>query len=820
MKHISKASKARWTFLILAALAVSSCTDKIKSVMILPNERPVVRITAAPIDSTEDCTPDPVRSCYSLTISWAGHDPDGRVDHYLYAIDPPSRAGSDTVWTRTDENEQRLLFRSGEVIGRRDSVTRNVFFIARDFHVFVIKAVDDRGSVGPSTARAFFSFTQAPSVQLLNPAPSALLLRTLTPSVRFVWSGDDPDGVFTDKPVKYKYLLLGQSSEFPLEIAIQNPDSLRRYYAPHFFGWDSTSSDTTEVQFTQLTPNQNYVFVVVAFDEAGAYSPIFSLNNNMIRFKVGYAGSLGPKITVFNELFEYNYNGGYCACPQAEVFVEVPADAPVNFNWFATTSEGASIRTYRWALDIPDVSDNTGRNDEFDPAQFHRWSSAGLENFSVRFPGFSGFLPNGDPRIHRLYIEAEDNVGLKSLAIIRFRVVAATFERLLGIVDDTRFLVDKNVIGSNPPCAQTPRGRWPMAAELDTFLYAKGGNPYPCPYPAGTLSQPGLFNGYPFDTLGTRVGRADLTVRLSELGKYQRLIWMTDAQSANYTDPGTDLVNPMTALRYMSSPGRFNTVAAYVKQGGRVWFMGGGIGLASMLPWNDNSNDIPTTTFSINATRRELASGRMMFDLAGWQSEFRVTRGVPSRVRRFTGRYEVGPAPRPAAPFDFSRLPPLLELKTQASGTDPFPPLRTNSGEFYQTQLEMEFLQAENHLIEDVGGNPNTPVLASVLDTLYDATSASLPPPAQNRNNVIMTYYHGSAVPQGFVFSGFSIWNFRRANASCWSTSCCSRYGICRASVQPIRRRRLELAPAMRAGSFTVGPIAAAGGGNRRIVRG
>jgi hypothetical protein len=45
----------------------------------------------------------------------------------------------------------------------------------------------------------------------------------------------------------------------------------------------------------------------------------------------------------------------------------------------------------------------------------------------------------------------------------------------------------------------------------------------------------------------------------------------------------------------------------------------------------------------------------------------------------------------------------------------------------------------------------------STLDSLYGFIDIS------GNSNVSMTYYHGPAIPQGAVFSGFNLWYFQRA---------------------------------------------------------
>ena len=194
------------------------------------NQLPEVRLTAAPIDTTG-------RYFYSYLMDWVGYDPDRRVDHYLYAIDPPSEAEAetDTEWVTTRDNEKRIQFNSTQPI---PAAADDPHRFAQDPHTFVIKAIDNKGAEGPSVYRSFFSFTEAPDVNLLNPPPGPFENPVLTPSVRFTWGGIDRDGVQTSKPVQYKFLLLSDASAFPIQLAINNPDSLRRYYAPHFVGWE------------------------------------------------------------------------------------------------------------------------------------------------------------------------------------------------------------------------------------------------------------------------------------------------------------------------------------------------------------------------------------------------------------------------------------------------------------------------------------------------------------------------------------------------------------------------------------------------------
>jgi hypothetical protein len=535
-----------------------------------------------------------------------------------------------------------------------------------------------------------------------------------------------------------------------VDSAVRNPDRVRERFAPQFAGWDSVGGDTNTVQYTNLVPDATYMFVVVAFDEAGAYSPIMSMSHNMLRFRVGYAGLLGPTITVFNEFFNYTWRGGFC--PTCDpVFIEVPANNRITFNWFADPEAGSDIRCYRWALDIPDVFDDTPRKDEV--RDLSRWSSCQLGNTSVTLGPFEGSVPPDPPEEHRFYVECRDNIGLRSLAVIRFQVVRASMDdpRSILVVKDTRFQPDNRDPNTGCTLPQPASVSWPSQAELDTFLFARGNVPWRCT-PSGTMSSPGLFAAYPVDTLGTRSLFRNLTVPLSTLSRYRHVVWIVDPAAAGIDDEGFSFNLPATSLRYMTAPGRFNTLGAHVKMGGKVWLMGGGGGFASTKEWDVGGN---TEGTGFSESLGELRPGRLMYDLARWQSEFYV-RSVLFDLRRFTGRHEFRPGDPPYTAY-LDELPPRIDPKSTA--TDPMPPLRTRPSSFYKTVATLEFLTAENHVVENTSEDPEHPNEVSALDTLYADGGPSF---GGDHRRVTMTYYHGPTVPQGFLFSGFDVWTYRR----------------------------------------------------------
>lgn len=664
-------------------------------------------------------------------VRWMGSDPDGRVVHYLFAVDPVSVDRSDATWKRTTELGQILEFPRGPTSG--DGATR------REPHVVAVRAVDDRGVESEIRWTAFFEDNQPPVVMVTFPPPGAFETPVLGPNPIMTWTGADPDGQTTTRPVKYKYILLSPTSEFPSYLAISDPDSLRRYYAPGFAGWDSTGPDTTTAQFTNLASNVPYLFVVTGFDEAGDYDPVFSLGKNMARFSVGLAKRMGPELVITGDGL-WHGSRGYLDVPSRYGRVQVAGDRVFRFSWFASPSIGAQMVSYRWVIDPYDLLSEEPRTS---PKDVRHWSARSLNANEVVLGPYENLVKG---ETHRLYVEAEDNVGLKTLGVVEYTVIPFRFQNELLIVDDTRLGVDITPMGQT--CPLPPQGGWPTAAELDTFLYARGGVPWTCS-PSGWISTPGIFAGYDFDTLGTR-GLASVTVPLSTLSRYRHVVWLVDGVGATQ---GSNPSSPITALRRMSSPGQSNALTGYVRGGGKLWIAGGGGAYASNFPWNDNTNDRPTVRFSSASVRDELVPGRMMFDVAAWRSEIRVsTESMASggvTIQRELGRLEGGGR--------YAGLPATLSRKTTA--TDPVPPLRGSTlSDFYRTTAELEYLQVANSVVEDVGGG----VWESTLDTLYRGTGGSLTPP-ETPEVVLMTHYHGPSAPGGVVFSGFNLWFFQRS---------------------------------------------------------
>jgi hypothetical protein len=777
-------SGAGWALLMLFG---SGCSEK-PDLIFRDNLPPEVRLTAAPIG-----TQDPP-SHYSYRMSWVGFDPDGRVDHFLIAVDPlrpdtvdvaERTADSRPMWQKTTNNEETIRFRASSP----DSIRLG---ISTDHHVFAVAAVDQQGRISRPVYRAFFSFTQAPRVVIESPRPNPTFTPITTPTVRIRWRGTDPDGQSTTRPVKYKFRLFAkQNPDFPAYLdfvshVLSNPRFLYWTYAPTFgpsekcptcTAWESSSAETTEKQYFNLIPGQIYLFAVTGFDEAGAYDPVFSTSSNLFKFAVTFAGTLGPQICMGNEYFNYCYvTGGYANDPTRYFNIEVPADQPVTFNWIAFPPPGADMRRYRWVLDLEDLTDETPRENE--QTDLSHWSQYGLLNMSATIGPF-----RNAPEDHLFFIEAEDNNGLRSLGIIRFTVVRATLEKDVLFVDDTRLSPDHRGMGGT---IDPPRGPWPSAAELDTFFFARGGFPWRGPYPPGTQSVPGIFHAWgPFgsaaagappspysrDTLGTR-GIVSGLAPLAVLGRYKLVVWYTDDVGATYRSEPINLLDPITSLRLMSQPGQPSTISTYLKQGGKVWMMGGGAAYATLAFWGKPNTPVDDWTNN----DLELIPGRFMYDFAKWQSSVGIRpaqQAILNSPSFFPGAavgrgWSAHGMNRDLIQPDYSKLTndPLMEiLYPRSCATDPPPPLRTCNSFYLSQYYPAEFIgrspsvggRAPNFIREDADPDPDVFREESTLDTLYLCLGGTAPPAAP-----IMTYYHGFQTPQ-LVFMGAPLWFFQKA---------------------------------------------------------
>lgn len=752
--------------LVLAAavVALAGCSRQLASTL-LPNSPPELEVLETRADRTD---PTAVR------VRWAARDADGSVARTCWTLEP----------LRAHDGRPAVLSTRGEecLIPRGVSAaTRAATGLRPEPERLTLWAVDDRGAESERTKITLWGTNIAPFVILTCPTPSPLISTTVAPTAGFTWTGIDPDGWFTQKPVKYRYRLVPDSD--PLyTLGLLHPDSLRRYCeAQAWAGWDSTGGAQTSATIAGLTPGTQGLFIVIGFDELGDYNADWSRSDNMCQISVSYPGMLGPQIRVRGAGLDYTQQSGYWTTdPLATVSLEVPAGQPLAFSASAQPPIGYAIDGFRWALDATDPHDQTPRSGPDDLAHWSEWSIDG----TIALPSLPAA---GRKRLaHTLYIESTTTgcagqPGERSLVTLRLVQVTPSFASDLLVVDDTRLQPDR--FGANG-IPQRYSGEWPAAAELDTFLYARGGFPWRGPNGITgnlPLSKPGVLAGYAFDTLGTRGAQSgpvpdppynqwpSATVPLSVLAQYRHVLWMTDVTGAISTNPLNSPINPMAALRYTNQRGIPSTLEQYAAMGGKVWLVGGTGAYCTLINFNavgsrnnDNLYGAGKTIFSVAAD--ELAPGRPMFDFAHWQSEMTTQAAVttPTRFTPATGWSHPAWGGGTVSAPDYTRLPASLRRRALALG-DSLPPTRTGqSNTFYTTNsVNVEYLDQPNIVFEDMNPDPIVVEERSGLDTLYRLQGGTLSTGSTLQTPVAMTWYHGPSAPP-FVFSGFDIWAWSR----------------------------------------------------------
>jgi hypothetical protein len=168
---------------------------------------------------------------------------------------------------------------------------------------------------------------------------------------------------------------------------------------------------------------------LVSLTSCGDQPPVLAPTTTLDRDRVtapaeinpGTEHAGGPALTVYNSDFRYTSpTGGYSTAPETWVELEVAAGEPVDVNWFGRFRGGAKLRSYRWTLDIADITDETPRIDE--ATDLSHWSRPSA---SVTLATVGPFAAGEQ---HFFYVEVTDTNGYRSLAIVHMTVVGAVAE--------------------------------------------------------------------------------------------------------------------------------------------------------------------------------------------------------------------------------------------------------------------------------------------------------------------------------------------------------------------------------------------------------
>jgi len=698
---------------LVVTLALGSCAKHTPAILApaVAGGDLTLALASGPITITDSLS-------VSVYVAWSAAVPGASIDHVEYAPDPPSlvaaAAHAETAWvaTRLDHATLRFAARHGPA--------------QCDYNVVAVRAFDAAGRKSPVAVRAFYSYTVAPDVQIAVP-PAASGSLVVPHPFRLTWQGDDPDGPAPHAPASY-FVRLVSLDGVAGSAYLADPDSLRREaIATRWAGWRALRGDTSALVLDDslLPPGGRWLAAIVAVDILGATTPYMILGRNLLPFTVD--PSAGPQLHVYSPLIDYTSQPGSLTF----VAAAAPAEQLLTFHWDGLPPAGRAVET-RWALDLANPNDDTPRSGPDDLAHWSAFTTG---------TGTAAFTLTAYGR-HDLWIDARDDFGSFTTVVVKIDAFQATLDRELLIVDDTRLEPDRFAFRTGGGCPLTYTKRWPSAAELDTLLYAVGGVPWRCAQDPAALTRPGLFAGYAFDTLGTRLGLEDpgSAPALAALLRYRRVLWLIDAASAQSPFGGT-------SLRAMSAPGRTSTLSAYVTAGGEVWLAGGGGAYASLVNFSPRNG----------ADSLRLGPGRLLYDFAHLRSAIAVSVAVaePQRSAAARGGWsDQGPSGKLSAP-DYSRLPATLRLRTP--DTDAIPPTRTanQAGLVYPGASTWEYVAAPNDIREDVDPDPAVDRQASTLDTLYDVTNPQL----SVRPAPVMLYYHGLENAP-FVFTGFDLWSW------------------------------------------------------------
>jgi hypothetical protein len=183
----------------LLAMAILSCGRMSPRSTMTDNQRPEVALDAPSL------TADP-----SQRFTWRGNDPDGRIDHYLYAVNRPRWIASTARGSAPIRRERWCSFPRVAAIGRASQPESEAKVGAR---IFAVRAVDDRGEASAPAVIAVDDSNQVePIVIIVAPQPNPVFTPLAPPSLDIQWHGEDLDG----RIVQYKYRLFTRNNpDFP-----------------------------------------------------------------------------------------------------------------------------------------------------------------------------------------------------------------------------------------------------------------------------------------------------------------------------------------------------------------------------------------------------------------------------------------------------------------------------------------------------------------------------------------------------------------------------------------------------------------------------
>jgi hypothetical protein len=471
-----------------------------------------------------------------LTVSWIGSDPDGRIDHYEYVLDPPAAFteeeiteggpgivsvripasnGAPTItrvskvvngvtvsfdWVHTKETSQKFELSSNQP----DSTSSSRF---QGLHALYVRAVDDDSNASKPDHVAFTSKTLAPITRVVSPESnpySGLIYACVAQTFR--WEARSRDGLVPQRFL-YKLLRVDNVSNY-----VELP-----YISTNAFFVDST--EWVETDQHEVTINlplvSEHIFAVRAVDTGGTAEPYIEWGRNALRMQVF---NEVPQLTI--RLFDLViYPGPYSPYGEPKPENAVAAGVPFRLTWSAMTRQ-CSLDGYSWGLDLVST-------DEMDRG----WSTWGRDTESP--------ILSLMPGIHTFSVRARDAAGSIGLATVTLNVLVFGPDREVLLVDDSLDNVSPN------------------DAEHDAFWHSMIDG-YAA-YSGASIDQFGEFSVHGD---GDRGNLQPSVPPLSDLLHYKVVIW----ENAGWGYNSDSALIRSTALS--------NRLSMYLRIGGKLWLEG------------------------------------------------------------------------------------------------------------------------------------------------------------------------------------------------------------------------------------------------------
>jgi hypothetical protein len=497
------------------------------------NQRPEATLTSGPVEG------DTVS--YSITIAWEGSDPDGVIDRFEYAVDPPSafteeeisEGGPDIAveelpgdgdnpavtrvskttfgetvffdWVHTIAFSRRFMFSTPEAGG--DSTQSGFAPSGRFFgmHAIYVRSVDDRGGTSVPDKVAFTASNVAPESRITRPRLEEGQLQTgLT--VAFEWTGEDPDSPHPGQAPDH-YLFRGVRRETICPpIAIEPPICPSPRNLGPFDEWEVLEPGVTSRTLV-LEPGI-YLYGIVAVDENGGVEPFLDVGRNVVRLLANLGGGL-PTVTLSTILGTYTGAGNRTFEAELPTNTDLEARVACNADLY-----GEECAEFRWGLDIADLES---------PEDWSPWTP------DLVIPP----IVFARPGVHVLYVQARDTLGNVSTLALILTVIEFTFDRDVLLVDDSH------------------DDLFPSDAEHDAFWRQLFQN-----YGVDPIFEFSCFGDDDRGSLSPRIPA------LEEMGRYKLLVWVNFGSGYNGESA---LLKAASLTKYLE---------IYLKSGGQLWVVG------------------------------------------------------------------------------------------------------------------------------------------------------------------------------------------------------------------------------------------------------